>query len=224
MTALTTTLALAALLAAGPASAQMTRSWVSGTGDDSQPCSRTAPCKTFAGALAKTSAGGEINALDAGGFGSVTITKSITLDGTGALASILGASGVGIVVDLGAEDKARSVRLRGLTINGAGGGAAGIKVVSPAKVSIEDSVVDGFADGISVAEPAARVFVSRTTVRNNRGSGIAVSAGTAALSRCVVIHNGTGLSAAGGTILSFKDNVLFGNGTDGEPTASASPR
>lgn len=224
MNAFSTILAFAALLAAAPASAQATRTWVSGTGDDAGPCSRTAPCKTFAGALGKTSAGGEISALDPGGYGSVVITKSITLDGTGTLASILGSKGDAIVVDLRAEDKAKSVRLRGLALNGAGDGKAGIKVVSPAKVSVEDSVVDGFEDGISVAEPSARVFVSRTTVRNNRGSGIAVSAGTAALSRCSVVHNGTGLSAAGGAILSFKDNVVFGNETDGEPTASAAPR
>jgi hypothetical protein len=60
-----------------PANAQATRTWVSGVGDDANPCSRTAPCKTFAGAISKTAAGGEINVLDPGGFGAVTITKSI---------------------------------------------------------------------------------------------------------------------------------------------------
>src|SRR5687768_12498119 len=62
-----------------PASAQATRTWVSGVGDDANPCSRTAPCKTFAGAISKTAAGGEINCLDPGGFGGVTITKSISI-------------------------------------------------------------------------------------------------------------------------------------------------
>src|SRR5450432_4615171 len=61
------------------ASAQATRTWVSGVGDDVNPCSRTAPCKTFAGAISKTAAGGEINCLDPGGFGGVTITKSMTI-------------------------------------------------------------------------------------------------------------------------------------------------
>src|ERR687895_295015 len=64
------------------AQAQATRTWVSGVGDDANPCSRTAPCKTFAGAISKTAAGGEIDALDPGGFGAVTITKSILIDGT----------------------------------------------------------------------------------------------------------------------------------------------
>src|SRR5438094_10514769 len=75
------------------AQAQATRTWVSGVGDDVNPCSRTAPCKTFAGAISKTADGGEIDALDPGGFGTVTITKSITIDGGATLASIL-ASGV----------------------------------------------------------------------------------------------------------------------------------
>ena len=70
---------IAALTLASPASAQATRTWISGVGDDVNPCSRTAPCKTFAGAIAKTAAGGEIDTLDPGGFGAVTVTKAITL-------------------------------------------------------------------------------------------------------------------------------------------------
>ena len=80
-----------ALLYAAPAQAQATRTWVSGVGDDANPCSRTAPCKTFAGAISKTAPCGEISVLDPGGFGAVTITKSITLNGTGTLAGILSA-------------------------------------------------------------------------------------------------------------------------------------
>src|SRR5262244_847012 len=82
------------------AQAQASRTWVSGVGDDANPCSRTAPCKTFAGAISKTAAGGEIDALDPGGFGAVTITKSITLDGTGNLASILVSGTNGIVINI----------------------------------------------------------------------------------------------------------------------------
>src|SRR5438477_12968462 len=79
--------------------AQATRTWVSGVGDDVNPCSRTAPCKTFAGAISKTAPGGEIDALDDGGFGQVTITKSITIDGGGHLASILASGGIGVSVN-----------------------------------------------------------------------------------------------------------------------------
>src|SRR5580700_6054859 len=81
-------------LAIAPAHAQATRTWISGVGDDVNPCSRTAPCKTFAGAISKTAAGGEIDALDPGGFGTVTLTKSITIDGGGGqVASVMASSG-----------------------------------------------------------------------------------------------------------------------------------
>src|ERR1700755_3119247 len=90
---------LTPLLASAPAHAQATRTWVSGVGDDVNPCSRTAPCKTFAGAISKTAAGGEINCMDPGGFGGVTITKSITLDCTATLGSILASSTTGVIIN-----------------------------------------------------------------------------------------------------------------------------
>ena len=98
------------LLYAVPADAQASRTWVSGVGDDANPCSRTATCKTFAGAISKTAPGGEIDALDPGGFGAVTITKALTIDGGGGqVASVLVAGTNGIVVQVGANDAVRSV-------------------------------------------------------------------------------------------------------------------
>src|SRR5260370_21041206 len=102
------------------AQAKASRRWVSGVGDDANPWSRTAPCKTFAGAISKTAGGGEIDALDPGGFGAVTITKSITLDGGGGqVASVLVAGTNGIVVAPGATDVViiRNIRLDGLLAN-----------------------------------------------------------------------------------------------------------
>src|SRR6059058_3832195 len=90
---------LTPLLATAPASAQATRTWVSGVGDDLNPCSRTAPCKTFAGAISKTAAGGEINCLDPGGYGSVTITKSMTIKCYYTLGSVLASGTNGINVN-----------------------------------------------------------------------------------------------------------------------------
>src|ERR1700730_4517993 len=99
-----------------PANAQATRTWVSGVGDDANPCSRTAPCKTFAGAISKTAPGGEIDALDPGGFGALTITKAITIDGGGGqVASVLVAGTNGIVVQANASTDI--VILRNLRIN-----------------------------------------------------------------------------------------------------------
>src|SRR5712691_5200304 len=114
---------------ASMAQAQATRTWVSGVGDDANPCSRTAPCKTFAGAISKTAAGGEIDALDPGGFGAVTITKSIIIDGGGMLAGVLVVGTNGIVVSAAPTDR---VVLRGLDINGIGSGLNGIRFTAGA--------------------------------------------------------------------------------------------
>src|SRR5213594_3097278 len=93
------------LAASSFAAAQATRTWVSGVGDDANPCSRTAPCKTFAGAISKTADGGEIDCIDPGGFGTLTITKSITIDGGGGQVASILASGVnGIIVNAGTND------------------------------------------------------------------------------------------------------------------------
>src|SRR5687768_6761130 len=127
---------------ASPAFAQATRTWVSGVGDDVNPCSRTAPCKTFAGAISKTAAGGEINALDSGGFGAITVTKSITIDGAGAHASILALNVNGVTIN----GPGIVVTLRNLSINGANGTAGnGIRIVQAAAVNIDNVNVTNFA-------------------------------------------------------------------------------
>src|SRR5947209_14665799 len=101
----TLTVLVLALAIPSLARAQATRTFVSGVGNDANPCSRTAPCKTFAGAISKTAAGGEIDALDPGGFGAVTITKAITIDGGGGqVASVLVSGTNGIIVQAGVND------------------------------------------------------------------------------------------------------------------------
>src|SRR6266853_237200 len=108
---------LTPLLATAPASAQATRTWVSGVGDDVNPCSRTAPCKTFAGAISKTAPGGEIDCLDPGGFGAVTITKSLTIDCDAGAGGVLNAGFNGIIINAGSND---TIMLRNLAIQGGG--------------------------------------------------------------------------------------------------------
>src|SRR5579872_5851410 len=125
------------LLGATLMSAQATRTWVSGVGDDANPCSRTAPCKTWAGAISKTAPGGEIDALDPGGYGAVTITKSITIDGGGGqVASVLVAGTNGIVVAAGSTDVViiKNIRFQGLLGSGnANAGTNGIRVQTAAQ-------------------------------------------------------------------------------------------
>src|SRR5437764_8479960 len=150
-------------------SAQATRTWVSGVGDDANPCSRTAPCKTFAGAISKTAPGGEIDALDPGGFGAVTITKSITLDGGGGqVASVLVAGTNGIVVAAGATDVVtiRNLRIDGLRGSGnANAGINGIRFISGKVLHIGNCNIFGFNNnGIDIAMSApGSVFVENTT-------------------------------------------------------------
>src|SRR5438034_9672518 len=133
----------------GSAQAQATRTWVSGVGDDANPCSRTAPCKTFAGAISKTAASGEISVLDPGGFGAVTITKAITIDGDGTLAGILSSLTNGIIVSAGANDV---VIIRSVSINGAGNGINGIRFLSGKHLRVENCSITGVtSNGIDVA-------------------------------------------------------------------------
>ncbi len=163
---------------ATPSFAQATRTWVSGVGDDVNPCSRTAPCKTFAGAISKTAAGGEINVLDAGGFGSGTVTKSITIDGQGPMASLLAAGTSGVIVN----GVGITVTLRNLTINGANTTAGnGIRVVNAAAVNIDRVNIQNFAGttattgrGIAIETSAAnvRVTITNSDLYNNLGIGI----------------------------------------------------
>ena len=132
-----------------PIHAQASRTWVSGVGDDANPCSRTAPCKTFAGAISKTAAGGEIDALDPAGFGAVTITKGITIDGGGGqVASVLVSGTNGIVVQAGPSDV---VILRNLRINGIGTGINGIRFLAGKALILENLEIFGFTtNGVDV--------------------------------------------------------------------------
>ncbi len=131
---------------ASMAQAQATRTWVSGVGDDANPCSRTAPCKTFAGAISKTAIDGEIDALDSAGFGAVTITKAITIDGDSNLAGVLAAGTTGVIINITATSGSNTVELRNLSINGAGTGTNGIRILSSvagAAVFVEKCVIFG---------------------------------------------------------------------------------
>jgi hypothetical protein len=165
------------IIAAGSAGAQATRTWVSGVGDDANPCSRTAPCKTFAGAISKTAAAGEINVLDPGGFGAVTITKSITIDGSnGSIAGVVVSGTNGIVVNTGVTDV---VILRNLDINGLGTGLNGILFLAGGMLYVENSTIQGFTQaGIGFGPSGSSgLSVDKTFMRNNTGPGLLVKPG-----------------------------------------------
>lgn len=184
---------LIAFAVAATAEAQATRTWVSGVGDDANPCSRTAPCKTFAGAISKTAAGGEISVLDPGGFGAVTITKSITINGDGTLAGILAAGTNGVIVNAGVND---TVILRNLSINGAGTGINAIRYLAGRALRVEKCSISGFTNhGIDVVHTATTVAtagqltVVDTSFTNINVVGIRVDNGVGAVAPSVQLDN-----------------------------------
>ena len=219
------------LFVSSAAQAQATRTWVSGVGDDVNPCSRTAPCKTYAGAVSKTAAGGEISTLDPGGFGAVTITKSLTIEGTKGqgYGSILACGTNGVIVNDSATATPRTikVKLRNLNINGCRNttspGTDGVRFVSGSALTIEDTVIDGFSDdGIEVVPFAAATgsFLSlrNVSISDCGGAGAeieAVSTGTTTVmaERVNIVRCGTGIDAQNGTRATISDSVISLNTT-----------
>jgi len=213
------------------AQGQATRTWVSGVGDDVNPCSRTAPCKTFAGAISKTATNGEIDALDPGGFGAVTITKSITIDGspTGA-AGILNAGTSGVIINItNAADVRRTVVLRAISIQGAGSGLNGVRIVSGnlagSKVIVENCFIAGMngSPGRGIEDFRANggsLNVVNTTVVNTASAGIVVDpAGSlvggsgridVAISNTRVLNCGFGMNFGSNTKATVYNSVIEG--------------
>ena len=162
------------------AQAQATRTWVSGVGDDANPCSRTAPCKTYAGAISKTANNGEISTLDPGGFGAVTITKNLTIDGTNGqgFGSILASGTSGVIINDSATATPNTVvvTLRNLSINGASTTAgSGIRFIAGKSLIVENCVISGFTGtgtvgrGISVeltSSAPKNVYIKDTNITN----------------------------------------------------------
>lgn len=218
--------ALLSLLSVG-VEAQATRTWVSGVGDDANPCSRTAPCKTFAGAISKTAAGGEINIIDPGGFGSVTITKSISIIGEGATAGVLASLTNGIVVNAGASDR---VVLRGLDIEGAGNGLNGINFLAGGSLTVENCTINGFTQkGINFTPSgAAQLSVHNTAVRNLPAStAISIAPGAAGSANAVldgvlVERALTGLVVTDRSKVLVRRSTFAGTGNNGVLVAATS--
>ena len=194
------------------AQAQATRTWVSGVGDDVNPCSRTAPCKTYAGAISKTAKDGEISTLDPGGFGAVTITKSITINGGGAgqgYGSILASLVNGIIINItDAADVRKTVRLDWLNINGASTGLDGIRFIGGNALFVENTLIDGFTgDGIE-ASSASLAAVNQLHLRNvsirNVANGVNINNSGAnatqfTMDHCQISKATNGVNAGNGT-------------------------
>jgi hypothetical protein len=213
------------------ASAQATRTWVSGVGDDVNPCSRTAPCKTFAGAISKTAANGEISVLDPGGFGAVTITKSMTIDGNGQVSSILGSGTNGVFVN-GANV---NVILRNMTINGNETGIDGVRFVQGRSLTLDNVTIQQFnatngnGNGVnfapnSVAASTATLTITDSVIVQNGGSsgfGVIVKPTGLAKAEAVLDHvvisqsRTTGLRVDANATVTVRDSTISNNVNSG---------
>jgi hypothetical protein len=209
-------------LHAAPAQAA-NRTWVSATGDDDNPCTRTTPCRTLAAALTNTSPGGEINILDSGGYGTVVITQSVNIVAPGVEAGILGQVDA-IKVDAGTGD----VTLRGLDIKG--GSGTGIEFISGYALHIERCIIrdfrGGVGDGIRFAPVTmeSRLYVHDTLLSAN-GTAIEIHPGIAGGAKIMftqvqlegnsngIVAHTTQQSTGSGITMSVRDSVVAGSVT-----------
>ena len=228
------------LAASSLAQAQASRTFVSGVGDDVNPCSRTAPCRTFAGAISKTVDGGEINVLDPGSFGSLTITKNITVDGGGNFAGITAAGVNGVTVNdsATASPNSISVALRNLSIDGLVSGNIGVRLISGKSVLIENCQIfrfrgtAGTTSGRAISDErtgaGAKLIVVNTTLHDNSANAVVVNfnqagATTTAVFDHVRIVNNTlsGIFAGSGAKVTIRDSFITANGNAGVQASDA---
>ncbi|MGB9180401.1 MAG: hypothetical protein WCB68_14305 [Pyrinomonadaceae bacterium] len=206
------------------AHAQATRTWVSGVGNDADPCSRTAPCKTFSGALSKTAEGGEIDALDPAGYGTVSLNKSITIDGgTGSgWGSVLNSGTNGITVNVTVNAATSVVVLRNLTINGAKNcvtagcaGLIGIRFIAGNALHVEDVVIENQATtGIDINKTTTGQLWVRDTaftnttvgIRSTTSSGVIISQ----VEHCRFAQLTDGVNAISNTFATIRDSYFGG--------------
>jgi hypothetical protein len=234
----TLTIALFVLTFSTLATAQATRTWVSGVGDDVNPCSRTAPCKTFAGAISKTAKGGQISILDPGGFGTLTITKSITVDGAGIIGSTLNSATNGFTINItDAADTDATVILRNLQIDGAGvtKGVNGIRILAAKTVIIENIVVLNQSNRAitddRTTQGAGNLFVTNFNSYNIGQSHIVINPGVGATVNAAITNarlekstGNSGLAVLRSANVLIRDSVISGNfsfGIVAEETAGA---
>ncbi len=211
------------------ASAQATRTWVSGVGDDANPCSRTAPCKTWPGAISKTADCGEIDALDPGGFGTVTITKGIKLDGgggeAGQVASILAVGVPGITINNSSAvcqfDVIRNLDINGIVGSASGSGTIGINVLQGKNVAVENVDIENFAQQCINFQPASsmNLIMYHSNLENCAGGGVKTftSSGTNRINieKSTIQRSGIGVQSTGNSDVNIHNSMVSNNAGGG---------
>lgn len=212
--------------------ASIPRTFVSVAGSDAQPCTSALPCRSFAAAIAQTNTGGEVIVLDSGGYGAVTITKSVAIvSPPGVYAGISVFSGAGVTIAAGASD---AVTLRGLVIT-AQGGTRGVAFTSGGRLVVDACTISGaFAQGIYVNGPATPLVAVKATHVIESATGIDVGGSGAVLTRLTVTessftHVGTGIHLSAGAEVAIERSRLIGspgnaaNGIDIAAAATQNP-
>jgi hypothetical protein len=211
-------------ITATAAQAQATRTWVSGVGDDAFPCSRTAPCKTFAGAISKTATAASSTSWIRAASASVTITKSLTIDGSGG--SIAGVTAVltqGMIVN----SATAIVHLRNLQLDSPTAGSQGINgvnVIAASQVHIEHCVISGFSNSAVNFQTAGSLFVNDTTIQNNTSGGIVVGNGRATIDRLFASGNGNAVVVTGPRLVSVSNSTATGGSAGFRRDRQRAPR
>jgi hypothetical protein len=204
---------------------QAQRTFVSGSGSDSNPCSRTAPCRTFDQAISQTNAGGEVTVLDSAGYGAFTINKSISvISPPGVYAGISVFSGTGITVNAGSTD---IVTVRGLSLNNQGGGG-GVSCNAVGTLRVESCVVRGFTQSTGIDFAGGSSVVVKDTVISDCYTGLSVTAQMGASLHATLEHLTVARSinvaidvfSSGSTQATIRDSDLSGNHIGVEVEAS----
>lgn len=229
--------AAACALLLSVAQAQASRTWVSGTGDDTNACSRTMPCRTFAGAILKTAPNGTISVLDPGGYGSLTIDKSINIVADGAQAGVQTSGTNGFTINAGPNDV---VTLHGLFFEAVTRPGSGIRIVSAGGVVVDHCTIRGFATGVSLdGAPGTKLYLTDSLIALN-DTGVAANQGAAEifldgvrlsrnqtaivnpgnpttfhLHNSVLAGNKLAIGKVTGRVMSTRTNALLGNGSNG---------
>jgi hypothetical protein len=213
-------------LTGGAAQATISHTWVSSTGNDANACTRSAPCATFAGALAKTTAGGEIDVADASDYGPVTITKAVSIEAVGVLATIQVTSGNAVTISAGVSD---TVVLRGLTLDGQGTAADGINFTKGGALYVENCRIHHFTTGLDFIpiftspSDTSKLFVTDTIVRNNgsgsTGGGVLIQSNggvpIASIDGLRAENNVCGVKTVDAAIVTIRNSVAANNGFSG---------
>ena len=197
--------------------AQVTRSWVSGVGDDANPCSRTAPCKTFAGAQSRTLPGGEISVLDAGGYGSIIINKPLTISGVGEQSGILAGGVTGVTINITTAINlplTNVVTLRNLQINGAGTlpSPNGIRVLGATTVILDNVNIYGFTTNGILTEGTSQVLIANSVVSNVTGVAIHSTASSSiTVESSQIVGNNIAVQPDAGSEIRLSNNGVYNN-------------